>query len=134
LDGIITTWSELPQLPAHANVFARGLRRSALLPRVIKQAIVYTLCWGLILLVAMLNPKGFLLIMEKVTSLGLNAEAGLFIVWMLITSRKVNQQPIPFEVPNILWHLRWVVGGYFVFAMLYDFVSIVAEAAGYNML
>lgn len=42
---------------------------------------------GFIYVTAILNPKGVLRIMEGVTSFALNVEAGIFVVYMLYTSR-----------------------------------------------
>jgi len=69
--------------------------------------------------------KSFLAVLERVTSLALNLEAGLFIVVMLITARALVNAPIPFKLPGWMYAFRWAVMGYFAFAILYDFFGFV---------
>ncbi|XP_048460556.1 uncharacterized protein si:ch211-51h4.2 [Rhincodon typus] len=51
------------------------------------QGLICLLGFGIIFLVAMSNPKGFVIVLDKVTSFALNLEAGLFIFLMLRNSR-----------------------------------------------
>jgi hypothetical protein len=89
----------------------------------------------LVLLIAMLNPKSFLSINERVTSMALNLEAGLFIVWMLMNARKYKEtDQIPFVLPNFVYSLRWITMFYFGFAVVYDFVSAITRATGFDYL
>lgn len=52
-----------------------------------REAFLYIISYGFILAVALLNPRGFILIMENGSSLGLNLNAGVFVATMLIYSR-----------------------------------------------
>ena len=52
------------------------------------QRLVYGSTFGLILLVALVDPKGFLHIIEFLTSLALNFEAGVFIAIMFLVARR----------------------------------------------
>jgi len=71
--------------------------------------------------------QSFLQVLERVTSLALNLEAGFFIVIMLITSRRLANTPIPMMIPDSIYALRWVVMAFFALAVLYDFVSYVVS-------
>jgi hypothetical protein len=72
--------------------------------------------------------------MEKVTSLALNLEAGAFVVVMLQNSRTTANTPIPMKVPHWIYNLRYPVVVYFLFAVVYDGVSLVLEMIGIDFL
>jgi hypothetical protein len=57
---------------------------------IIFQFSLYIICWGTVLVIAMINPRSFLTILEVFTSLALNLESGVFIAFMLYTSRKMS--------------------------------------------
>eukprot|EP01130_Rhizamoeba_saxonica_P017552 TRINITY_DN8535_c0_g1_i1.p1 TRINITY_DN8535_c0_g1~~TRINITY_DN8535_c0_g1_i1.p1 ORF type:complete len:508 (-),score=66.93 TRINITY_DN8535_c0_g1_i1:15-1538(-) len=91
-----------------------------------KRGVMYLFFFGIVLLIAMLNPNGFLLTIEKATSLALNLESGFFIGYMIHKARE-STIPIPFELPAIVYNCRYLVMAYFLFAVAYDLVSIVVE-------
>jgi hypothetical protein len=78
--------------------------------------------------------QSFIFVMEKVTSLALNLEAGAFVVVMLNNSRVTANTPIPMKIPRWLYSLRWPVVVYFLFAVVYDGVSLVFQLAGSDLL
>ncbi|EGC30319.1 hypothetical protein DICPUDRAFT_6061, partial [Dictyostelium purpureum] len=91
----------------------------------IREFIFYIGFFGFILLVALMNPKGFLQVMESGTSLGLNLQSGTFMVMMLQFARShYGQYSIPLPVHNYIYNLRYFVFAYFTFAVLYDFYVI----------
>jgi hypothetical protein len=101
-----------------------------------KKAALYVIFFGGVFAVAFSNPESFLIVMERVTSLALNLEAGAFVVFMLWQSRKLsgNTSPIPMALPDWVYALRWAVLGYFAFACLYDFAAIITEKIGVDLL
>jgi len=91
----------------------------------VREFIFYSIFFGFILLIALLNPSGFLAVMEGGTSLGLNLQTGTFMVMMLAFSRNnYENYNIPLPVHDILFKLRHAVFCYFTFAVLYDFYVI----------
>ncbi|KAF2071012.1 hypothetical protein CYY_007672 [Polysphondylium violaceum] len=91
----------------------------------IREFIFYGLFFGFILLIALLNPSGFLQVMEGGSSLGLNLQTGTFMVLIISFSRKnYENYSIPLPVHDIIFKLRYVVFCYFTFAVFYDFYVI----------
>ena len=91
---------------------------------------LYVLFFGMVVLVASLNPKGFLVVLEVFTSLALNVESGLFVALMVYLSRKPQYDtvPIPLRMSQELWWTWWLVMAYFLFACLYDIVVSLMKA------
>ncbi|KAL5005410.1 hypothetical protein ScPMuIL_018866 [Solemya velum] len=85
--------------------------------------------FGVVFSIAMLNPQGFIDILEKFASLTLNIEAGLFIFLMLIRAR--NRENIKLRIPlpmsNWCYHLQYVLPLYFGFAVVYDIYNSIQE-------
>ncbi|XP_039614786.1 uncharacterized protein si:ch211-51h4.2 [Polypterus senegalus] len=86
------------------------------------------LAFGLIFIVAVCNPKGFVVILDKVASFTLNLEAGLFIFLMLRKSRSepFKRHILPLPISERLFCLRWALPVYFLFAVGYDVFQSVA--------
>jgi hypothetical protein len=83
---------------------------------------LYIIFFSIITIIGMLNPKGFLNILEIFTSLALNLESGLFIAFMVWTSKKVDKE-IPLPLPKWFIYATVVfVGAYFLAAVFYDIV------------
>ncbi|KAM9944214.1 hypothetical protein ACTFIT_008802 [Dictyostelium discoideum] len=99
---------------------------SAIVRIPIREYLFYTLFFGFILLVALLNPRGFLFIMETGTSFGLNMIAG-WAMYVMITNSRNNygHYPIPAELPQKVYMLRYPVFFYFTFAVLYDIYVVI---------
>lgn len=75
-----------------------------------------SLFWfGVILALSVLNPKGFMVLLEGFTSLALNMEAGLFLIGMFYWSRvgKENKEELPGRLGNGMG--KMIVGGCGVF-------------------
>eukprot|EP01080_Neovahlkampfia_damariscottae_P007420 gene7420-11743_t len=81
---------------------------------------LYGIFYTIITIIGMLNPKGFLVILETFTSLALNLESGFFIAYMVWTSKKVDKE-IPAPLPK--WFVYVTVlftAGYFLSSVIYD--------------
>jgi len=142
LDGMIRKWKAVVLHPApdpQPRLFARcsaHVRKASVwfgnLKVRHKQALYYSLFFGFIFLVAQTNPKSLLILIEFITSLALNLEAGAFIGVMLGTARgpKWRDVKIPCALHETVFRARWFVIFYFLFAVCYDIVSVVVSLAG----
>lgn len=97
------------------------LQRFTRHPTLVIQFTLYILFFGIILIVALLNPKSFFIVMEVFASLALNLESGFFITIMYFISR-TYQLPIPVKLPRIAIVFAILVLLYFGFAVLYDLI------------
>ncbi|XP_067898338.1 uncharacterized protein si:ch211-51h4.2 isoform X1 [Heterodontus francisci] len=95
----------------------------------VTRGLVCLLGFGIIFMVSMSNPKGFVIVLDKVTSFALNLEAGLFIFLMLRNARsepyKVITVPLPMSPRIFLLH--WLLPIYFLFAVGYDIYQTLAH-------
>ncbi|CDF39737.1 unnamed protein product [Chondrus crispus] len=81
-----------------------------------------------VLVIAVFNPTGLFKIMEGITGLSLNVEAGLFILYMLHIGRRMNKQiPAPLSHTHVLVVL-WYAGAYFGSAVLVDILFYLPHA------
>ncbi|XP_033637499.1 uncharacterized protein LOC117298379 isoform X1 [Asterias rubens] len=85
--------------------------------------------FSLVFIVAMLDPKGFVTMLDKIASLLLNTEAGIFIFLMIRNSRseKYSHLVIPFQTSPYLQPLLFLMATYFIFAVVYDIVVSLIE-------
>lgn len=84
--------------------------------------IKYLVYFSIILIVALTNPAAIFKIMEGSTSLALNIEAGLFVLYMLHTSRKSEEfTSVPAPLSSLQVTVLIVFGGfYFLSAVFVD--------------
>ncbi|XP_056590166.1 uncharacterized protein si:ch211-51h4.2 isoform X2 [Triplophysa dalaica] len=82
------------------------------------------LAFGVIFVVSACDPKGFVVMLDKVVSFSLNTEVGLFIFLMLRTSRHIT---VPLPVTERLFSLYWLLPIYFLFAVFYDVFQSLLE-------
>ncbi|KAH3814868.1 hypothetical protein DPMN_143382 [Dreissena polymorpha] len=70
----------------------------------------------------MLDPHGFLDILEKFASFTINLEVALFIFLMLLRSRNTENRElnIPVPMPDCVYYLVFLIPAYFGFAVGYD--------------
>ncbi|KAG5851511.1 hypothetical protein ANANG_G00094190, partial [Anguilla anguilla] len=89
------------------------------------------LAFGLIFLVAVCDPKGFVVMLDKVVSFSLNTEVGLFIFIMLQTSRSESFKhlSVPLPVSERMFWMHRILPVYFLFAVGYDVFSTLTEVA-----
>ncbi|XP_070538677.1 uncharacterized protein [Ptychodera flava] len=83
--------------------------------------------FGIVFSVAMLEPKGFVTMLDKVASLVLNLEAGFFVFVMIKMSRRKNYKDlkVPWRLNRFIYPFHYLVFIYFTFAVFYDvFVTI----------
>eukprot|EP01028_Stygiella_incarcerata_P010855 TRINITY_DN5875_c0_g1_i1.p1 TRINITY_DN5875_c0_g1~~TRINITY_DN5875_c0_g1_i1.p1 ORF type:complete len:601 (-),score=145.36 TRINITY_DN5875_c0_g1_i1:1619-3421(-) len=94
---------------------------------------LYFVSFGVILLVAILNPHSFLIVLELFTSLALNLESGVFVSYMLHLSQKIDcGSKITLPLPKFSFKFSFVVMGYFWLAIGYDLFLIVGLFAGWH--
>eukprot|EP01135_Chromosphaera_perkinsii_P000491 Nk52_evm45s96 gene=Nk52_evmTU45s96 len=106
------------------------VRMAARIPRCLKSGfmvkfLIFASSYGFIFVFSMFDPKGFLQVLEKATSMALNLESGVFVVLMLRKSRSPDYgylPPIPLPLPDWIYGLNLIVMSYFVFAVVYDLV------------
>lgn len=85
----------------------------------------YAMWFGAILLLALLNPHSLIKVLAGVTSFSLNVEAGIFIIYMLVQTRRPywNHAVLETSLSDItVTFLSMAVGGYFCIAVLVDLV------------
>ncbi|KAK4535685.1 hypothetical protein CDCA_CDCA05G1710 [Cyanidium caldarium] len=66
----------------------------------VRRYVLYATFYGFILVMALLNPHGFLAVMAGFTSLGLNLACGVFVALMLLCSAAVAPRPQPDGPPT----------------------------------
>ncbi|XP_016425508.1 uncharacterized protein LOC107753790 [Sinocyclocheilus rhinocerous] len=87
------------------------------------------LAFGLIFVVSACDPKGFVVMLDKVVSFSLNTEVGLFIFLMLRSSRseRFKHLTVPLPARERLFRLHWLLPIYFLFAVAYDVFQSILE-------
>ncbi|XP_032887163.1 uncharacterized protein LOC116979633 isoform X1 [Amblyraja radiata] len=101
----------------------------------VTQGLVCLLGFSIIFVVSLSNPKGFVIVLDKVASFTLNLEAGLFIFLMV---RSAHSEPykhltVPLPVSRRILMLHWLLPVYFLFAVAYDICqSLTLLAAGWH--
>ncbi|XP_051874580.1 uncharacterized protein si:ch211-51h4.2 [Pristis pectinata] len=103
----------------------------------VTQGLVCLLGFGIIFVVALSNPKGFVVVLDKVASFALNLEAGLFIFLMVRNARSEPYKHItvPLPVSPRIFLLHWLLPVYFLFAVGYDICqSLTLLAQGWHPL
>ncbi|XP_038135074.1 uncharacterized protein LOC119779492 [Cyprinodon tularosa] len=91
------------------------------------------LAFGIIFIVSMCDPRGFVVMLDKVVSFSLNTEVGLFVFIMLRESREDRFQhlAVPLPVGDCMFSLTWLLPTYFLFAVTYDILQTLADVAHY---
>jgi amino acid permease len=134
LDGFVESWRYVKSKD-YGGCWKNMWRKIADIRRIFKQMIIYTLCFGIVLVIAVTNPQGFIRIIENAASLALNLEAGAFIAIMLINARDATEDiEIPFKLNKFWFSLRYIIIVYFLFAVLYDIASLIAPLFGIDYL
>ncbi|XP_059143831.1 uncharacterized protein LOC131931145 isoform X2 [Physella acuta] len=87
------------------------------------------LAFVVVFVVAILDPQGFIDILEKLVSFSLNAEVGIFIFLMFLWSRRQNYQDleIPLPMSKCSEYLIFIIPLFFNFAVFYDVYSTISE-------
>ncbi|XP_035997508.1 uncharacterized protein si:ch211-51h4.2 isoform X2 [Fundulus heteroclitus] len=89
--------------------------------------------FGIIFIVSVCDPRGFVVMLDKVVSFSLNTEVGLFVFIMLRESREDRFQhlTVPLPVGDCVFSLTWLLPTYFLFAVTYDVLQTLADVAHY---
>ncbi|XP_023810231.1 uncharacterized protein LOC101158756 isoform X2 [Oryzias latipes] len=122
LQGLTEVWERL--FPKHHHLCsARSFVKGS----------VSLLGFGLIFIVSACDPRGFVVMLDKVVSFSLNTEVGLFVFIMLRESKEQRFQhlPIPVPVGNCTFSFSWLLPTYFMFAVIYDVLQTLAEVFHY---
>jgi amino acid permease len=133
LDGYFSHARRTPRLrPYLRNADARHAARH----------LMYGISFGIVLLIACVNPGAFLKILSRWTSLALNLESGVFLALMLYNARRMNHNyNCPVNGPAVgvqtlpwyddkWWYQIWQefkiygVVLYFLIAVMYDIVTL----------
>ncbi|KAA8492329.1 hypothetical protein FVE85_3767 [Porphyridium purpureum] len=88
------------------------------------EPLMYVVWFGLICVLVILNPRGFLRALEVFASMALNMQTGVFLAWMLWCARAQN---LVSTIANSMgrataWFWISIVGIYYAIAVLYDIV------------
>ncbi|XP_046331134.2 uncharacterized protein LOC124114563 isoform X1 [Haliotis rufescens] len=85
------------------------------------------LAFVVVFTVAMLDPQGFVEILEKFASFTLNAQAGIFVFLMLLRCRNKENRNLDLALPLPEWlcYLQFLLPLYFGFAVVYDVYSTI---------
>jgi hypothetical protein len=121
LDGVALTWQE--SKAAWARRIDCQCRNFPW-----RRAVLYALTWVPVYIVAQFNPRSFVVVMEKVSSFGLNLEAGVFICMMVSTAyHKHSTVKVEFNLAPWMFNVHYVVMGYFLFACVYDIAIVIDD-------
>jgi amino acid permease len=121
LDGVAITWAD--SKAAWARRIDCQWRKFPW-----RRAVLYFFTWVPIYIIAQTNPRSFLTVMEKVTSLGLNLEAGVFICMMVSNAYRMHSSvKIEYDLRPWMFYAHYVVMGYFLFACVYDVALVVDD-------
>ncbi|XP_048028134.1 uncharacterized protein si:ch211-51h4.2 isoform X2 [Megalobrama amblycephala] len=137
IDGLVGThWAENAEWMARISVRLlphssqwRTLAQSLQHCRRFFSSFMSFLAFGLIFVISACDPKGFVVMLDKVVSFSLNTEVGLFIFLMLRTSRseRFKHLTVPLAVSERLFRLHWLLPIYFLFAVAYDIFQSILE-------
>ncbi|XP_069103802.1 uncharacterized protein [Argopecten irradians] len=86
--------------------------------------------FGVVFTVAMMDPQGFVDMLEKFSSFTVNLEAGVFVFLMLLRARRKDNKrylKIPLPVPGYLRWLQFLIPLYFGFAVIYDLYNSIRD-------
>lgn len=91
--------------------------------------VVSLFLFSIVFVVAILDPRGFVEMLEKYSSLTINLEAGLFVFIMMLSARKkyTLQHKIPVRIPGYMRPLQLLIPLYFGFAVVYDLYSAISD-------
>ncbi|XP_026201755.1 uncharacterized protein si:ch211-51h4.2 isoform X2 [Anabas testudineus] len=101
--------------------------------RSLAEGIMSLLGFGVIFIVSVCDPRGFVVMLDKFVSFSLNTEVGLFVFIMLRESREDRFQhlAVPLPVGDCVFSLSWLLPTYFLFAVTYDVLQTLADVAHY---
>ncbi|XP_070688200.1 uncharacterized protein [Pempheris klunzingeri] len=134
IDGLVSSlWSV--RLEWLSKAWERNLpnKQHICSARSMAQGCMSLLAFGVIFIVSVCDPRGFVVMLDKVVSFSLNTEVGLFVFVMLRESREDRFQHlgVPLPVGDLVFSLSWLLPTYFLFAVTYDVLQTVADVVHY---
>ncbi|XP_007554708.2 uncharacterized protein LOC103139814 isoform X2 [Poecilia formosa] len=134
IDGLVSSmWSSRLQWLAEAWERNSPSKHQHCSARSFAQLGFSLLGFGIIFIVSVCDPRGFIVMLDKVVSFSLNTEVGLFVFIMLRESREERFQrlAVPLPVGECVFSLTWLLPTYFLFAVTYDVLQTLADVAHY---
>ncbi|XP_023284976.1 uncharacterized protein LOC111671956 [Seriola lalandi dorsalis] len=134
IDGLVSSmWSR--RLEWLSKAWERNLpkKQHVCSARSMAKGFMSLLGFGVIFIVSVCDPRGFVVMLDKVVSFSLNTEVGLFVFIMLRESREDRFQhlAVPLPVGDCVFSLTWLLPTYFLFAVTYDVLQTLADVAHY---
>ncbi|XP_030288072.1 uncharacterized protein LOC115590789 isoform X2 [Sparus aurata] len=134
IDGLVTAlWSS--RLEWLSKAWERNLpnKQHICSARSLAKGFMSLLGFTIIFIVSMCDPRGFIVMLDKVVSFSLNTEVGLFVFIMLREAREDRFQhlAVPLPVGDCVFSLSWLLPCYFLFAVTYDVLQTLADVAHY---
>ncbi|XP_051233770.1 uncharacterized protein si:ch211-51h4.2 isoform X2 [Dicentrarchus labrax] len=134
IDGLVNSlWSS--QLEWLSKAWERNLpnKHHICSARSMAKGFMSLLGFTVIFIVSVCDPRGFIVMLDKVVSFSLNTEVGLFVFIMLRESREDRFQhlAVPLPVGDCVFSLSWMLPTYFLFAVTYDVLQTLADVAHY---
>ncbi|XP_074523581.1 uncharacterized protein LOC141788590 [Halichoeres trimaculatus] len=134
IDGLVSSlWSS--KLEWLTKAWERNLpnKHHICSARSMAKGFVSLLAFMVIFIVSVCDPRGFVVMLDKVVSFSLNTEVGLFVFIMLRESRedRFQHMAVPLPVGDCVFSLSWLLPTYFLFAVTYDVLQTLAEVAHY---
>ncbi|XP_071343425.1 uncharacterized protein [Trachinotus anak] len=134
IDGLVSAmWSR--RLEWLSKAWERNLpnKQHVCSARSMAKGFMSLLGFVVIFIVSVCDPRGFVVMLDKVVSFSLNTEVGLFVFIMLRESREDRFQhlAVPLPVGDCVFSLTWLLPTYFLFAVTYDVLQTLADVAHY---
>ncbi|XP_062250778.1 uncharacterized protein si:ch211-51h4.2 [Platichthys flesus] len=134
IDGLVSSmWSK--RLEWLSKAWERNLpnKHHICSARSLAKGFMSLLAFLAIFIVSVFDPRGFIVMLDKVVSFSLNTEVGLFVFIMLRESREDRFQhlAVPLPVGDCIFSLTWLLPTYFLFAVTYDVLQTLADVAHY---
>ncbi|KAG9266444.1 hypothetical protein AMEX_G19071, partial [Astyanax mexicanus] len=123
IDGLVKAcWRTDAGWPARIRVRILPQTFQSCTVRSVTSGLMSFLAFGIIFVVSECDPKGFVIMLDKVVSFSLNTEVGFFIFLMLRASRSEPHKclTVPLPASEKLFRLHWLLPVYFLFAVAYD--------------
>ncbi|XP_075876212.1 uncharacterized protein LOC142884437 [Nelusetta ayraudi] len=134
IDGLVSSaWSGRLELLSRAWERRLPNRLHGCSATSVAKGFVSLLAFAVIFIVSVCDPRGFVVMLDKVVSFSLNTEVGLFVFIMLRESREDRFQllAVPLPVGDRVFSLSWLLPTYFLFAVTYDVLQTLADVAHY---
>ncbi|XP_030228807.1 uncharacterized protein si:ch211-51h4.2 [Gadus morhua] len=132
IDGLVSSfWTDRLEVLSKAWERRFSTRLHVFSAKSLASGCVSLLAFGTIFVISACDPRGFVVMLDKVVSLFLNTEVGLFVFAMLQASKahRFQHLSIPLPVSRRVFSLSWLLPVYFLFAVGYDVLLTLMEVA-----